>query len=208
MSYPYSELSLEGAAICLRRGGVCIYPTETFFGVGCKVCDAAAVDRVYAVKRRKWHLPLPVIGAHAAQLEQVAHLVPGATPLMERFWPGPLTLLLPARPCVPERITAGTGRIAVRVSSHAMARALAEATQQPLAASSANISGRPAVTCPADLDVELCSQVDGVYSAGIPPCGGLPSTLVELVEDGLVHVLRTGAVSTAQLESAGYAVIA
>lgn len=208
MSHPLiAFLDFARAARRLRGGGVLVYPTETFFGVGCKACHAAAVLRVYAAKRRARHLPLPVLGADREQLERLAVMDSRAEALMERFWPGPLTLLLPARSHVPECVTAGTGRIAVRVSSHAVARALAAAVGEALAASSANVSGRPAATRLAELDPELLAAVDGVLDEGASPGGGLPSTLVEVPESGLARVLRAGAVGTAALEAAGYAVV-
>lgn len=198
--------SVEDAAHILRRGGVLVYPTETFFGIGCRVCDAGAVNKVYAAKRRAPGLPLPVLGADMAQLLRVAVFPAGVEDLGRRFWPGPLTLLLPALPCVPESITAGTGRIAVRVSSHAVARALAAAAGEALAASSANISGRAAVTTVQALDAELTAAVDGVLDMEPVPGGGLPSTLARLDDEGL-RILRVGAVSPAALEAAGYRVI-
>lgn len=195
--------SVEEGGRILRHGGVLIYPTETFFGIGCPVCDAVAVARVYAAKRRAAGLPLPVLGANREQLARVADFPAGVEDLARRFWPGPLTLLLPALPCVPASITAGTGRIAVRVSSHPVARALALAADSALAASSANISGRAAVTRAQALDAALTAAVDGVLDLEPAPGGGLPSTLARLDADGL-HILRVGAVSPAALEAAGY----
>lgn len=194
----------DTAAECLRRGGVAIYPTETFFGVGCRVTDAEAVARVYQAKRRDVHLPLPVIGGDRAQLAGVATVDAALEPLLARFWPGSLTILLPALSCVPESVTAGTGKIAVRLSPHPEARRLALAVGEPLVSSSANISGRPAVTAAADLDPDLLVRVDGVLAVGAPPAGGLPSTLAEMVSPGHLRLLRVGAVESEQLEAAGF----
>lgn len=197
-------LDAESAADRLRRGGVVIYPTETFFGVGCRVTDAVAVARVYQAKRRNVHLPLPVICGDRRQLARVAVVDAVLEPLLERFWPGPLTVLLPARSCVPGNVTAGTGNIAARLSPHAVARALALAVGEPLVSSSANISGRLAVTEPAALDPELLDRVDGVLADGEAPAGGLPSTLVRMTAEGRLHVLRVGAVEPASLAAAGF----
>ncbi|MDE7065653.1 MAG: threonylcarbamoyl-AMP synthase [Desulfovibrionaceae bacterium] len=197
-------LDIAGAADRLRRGGVVIYPTETFFGVGCRITDAAAVTRVYQAKRRNVHLPLPVICGDRRQLDRVAAVDAALEPLLERFWPGSLTVLLPARACVPETVTAGTGTVAARLSPHAVARTLALAVGEPLVSSSANISGRPAVTEPAALDPELLDGVDGVLAAGAAPAGGLPSTLVRMTAGGRLRVLRVGAVAPACLEAAGF----
>ena len=186
-----------------------VYPTETFYGVGCMACHAQAVSRVYAAKRRAVRLPLPVLGADRAQLEEVAVFNPALEALARRFWPGPLTLLLPARPCVPERITAGTGNIAVRVTSHPTATALALAVGAALAASSANISGRAAVTEAAALDADLWRHVDGVLTEGPAPGGGLPSTLAQVLPgaEAQLRILRVGAISCAALEAAGYSLL-
>lgn len=187
----------------LRQGGVIIYPTETFFGIGCRVLDAAAVDRIYAVKSRSTQLPLPVLGDSLEQLALVAALPDAVAVLLDRFWPGPLTLLVPAREEVPDAVTAGTGNIAVRISSHETARKLACAAGQPIVSSSANISRHSPVTQAADLSPELTSQVDGIVLSGRQPTGGLPSTIVEWHEGELV-LRRRGAVSENALRAAGF----
>lgn len=89
--------SFSDAALCLRRGGLLIFPTETFYGLGCLAVHATAVARVYQLKRRPVHRPLPLLAADAAQAAEVVHLEAAPPELLARFWPGPLTLLLPAR---------------------------------------------------------------------------------------------------------------
>ena len=202
-------LSVVDAAEKLCRGEVVIYPTETFYGVGCVACSGQSVARVYAAKNRRAQLPLPVLGADKEQLARVARFSPQALALARQFWPGPLTLLLPALPCVPDTITAGTGRIAVRVTSHPIARELAALTGQALAASSANISGTPPVADAHLLDATLLTRVDGVVMEGPQPAGGLPSTLAEEVAmpKPTLRILRVGAVSCEALEAAGYALM-
>uniref|UniRef100_B8DL97 L-threonylcarbamoyladenylate synthase n=1 Tax=Nitratidesulfovibrio vulgaris (strain DSM 19637 / Miyazaki F) TaxID=883 RepID=B8DL97_NITV9 len=206
-------LNLDDAAALLRAGRVVVFPTETFFGVGCLATHAGAVDEVYRVKRRAHRLALPVIVGHVDQLTQVAapmgHVAEG---LARRFWPGPLSILLPAAPGVPEPLTGGTGRVAVRLTPHPAARELCLRAGGPLVASSANISGRPAVTRAMDLDPELLAEVAGVLDLPPAPPGGLPSTLVEVLDGGCIgdgaprlRVLRAGAVSVQALSDAGYA---
>ncbi|MDR3045910.1 MAG: threonylcarbamoyl-AMP synthase [Desulfovibrio sp.] len=214
--------SLDDAAALLRAGRVVVFPTETFFGVGCLATHAGAVDEVYRVKRRAHRLALPVIVGQVDQLAQVAApLSPAAEGLARRFWPGPLSILLPAVPGVPEPLTGGTGRVAVRLTPHPVARELCLLAGGPLVASSANISGRPAVTRATDLDLELLAEVAGVLDLPPAPPGGLPSTLVEVLDGGgartgartgggtgggapRLRVLRAGAVPAQALRDAGY----
>ncbi|MGJ3522464.1 L-threonylcarbamoyladenylate synthase [Nitratidesulfovibrio sp. D1] len=209
-------LNMDDAAALLRTGRVVVFPTETFFGVGCLATHAGAVDEVYRVKRRVHRLALPVIAGHVDQLAQVAaRMDPVAEGLARRFWPGPLSVLLPAAPGVPAPLTGGTGRVAVRLTPHPVARELCLLAGGPLVASSANISGRPAVTRVADLDPELTVEVAGVLDLPPAPPGGLPSTLVEVLDGGgggaaaglpRLRVLRAGAVPVQALRDAGYAV--
>lgn len=198
----------------MRLGGVILYPTETFFGIGCRADMAEAVLRVFQYKHRSPSMPLPVILGSMEQLELVA--CPSAETgadlaLLSRFWPGPLTLLLPARTSLPEALTGGSGHIAVRVSSHPAARALALACGFPIVSTSANISGRNAVADVRQLDDELLSAlrdgVDGVYDAPPAPAGGEASTIAEPVGGRRLRILREGALPLARLEEAGFHIL-
>lgn len=202
------------AARGMMQGGLAVYPTETFFGLGCRADRADAVLRVFETKRRKADMPLPVILGSAEQLELVAApetSLSSDLADLAAFWPGPFTLLLPVRSGLPEALTGGTGRIALRVSSHPAARALAMACGFPIVSSSANISGRPPVTLAEELDPELLSSLrpvlDGVL-APPPPCpvpgGGLASTIVEPLDSRRLLVRREGALPLARLEEAGF----
>ena len=205
---------VTAAARLMAGGGLVVYPTETFFGLGCRADAPDAVLRIFAAKRRKADMPLPVIIASAEQLPLVAAPGPNiADDLADlaAFWPGPVTLLLPARAGLPEALTGGTGRIALRVSSHPAARALAEACAFPVVSSSANISGRPAVTSAAELDPELLSflrpGLDGVLAPPAPspaPGGGLASTIVEPLGSRRLLVRREGALPLPRLSEAGF----
>lgn len=203
-----STLLLPAASVLLRRGGVLVYPTETFFGIGCDARDGAAVEAVFRAKRRAVGMPLPVILGDAGQLDMIAAGW-GAVEasLAHEFWPGPLSILCEAHHDVPSVLTGGTGRVAVRVSPHPAACALALAAGFPIAATSANISGRPAVVRVADLDPDLLGAVDGVFDAPPQPAGGLPSTLVSVVSGGKLRILREGAVSRAELAAKGHVIL-
>lgn len=185
---------LARAAASLRAGGVLAYPTETFYGLGALASDRAALARLAAAKLRPDGKPLPLLAADLAQVEQVtAGLEPLARALAAAFWPGPLTLVLPAAPGLAPEITAGTGTVGVRVPGSALARRLAALAGGALVSTSANLSGEPPPVSPADLSPLLLARIDGVLDAGPAP-GGLASTIVG-VSRGIVTLLRAGPIS-------------
>lgn len=208
---PLPRLGLAEATDALARGKLIAFPTETFLGLGCDAMDADAVSRIFALKRRSLALPLPVVISSPAMLGMLAKPVSGtAAALIEAFWPGPLSIVLAARPEVPDLLTAGAGKVAVRYSPHPAALALCEALARPVVASSANVSGRPPAVRPDELDPELLPGLEGVYSDGPEPFGRLPSTVVDIRErlgTAVVRILRPGAVSFEALESRGFPVI-
>ncbi|HJD96482.1 L-threonylcarbamoyladenylate synthase [Mailhella massiliensis] len=198
----------------IRLGGLLIYPTETFFGIGCRADDASAVKRVFECKRRSLSMPLPVILGSTEQLGLVARPGPELAEdiaLLARFWPGPLTLLLPAVSGLPEALTGGSGRIAARVSSHSAARELALACDFPIVSTSANVSGRSAVTSCDALDPELLAalnpEIDGVFDAPPAPGGGEASTIAEPLGGRRLNLLRQGALPVSSLEKAGFTLV-
>ena len=148
------ELMLDGHPV--------IFPTETFFALGSRALDADATARVYRAKHRSTVRPLPLILGDWEQLDMIAKVHDELMPLLKRFWPGPLSVIFPARLRVPDILTGGTGRVAVRLSSHPVARALAQAVGEPITSSSANISGNPAVVSVNQLDEELIASVMGI----------------------------------------------
>ena len=204
------SLTLDSACAALKQGQVVIFPTETFYGLGCDAMNADAVGSVFSVKKRALSMPLPVVIGSRDQLPRVAAHVPDvANSLMDAFWPGPLSIILPANLEVPDLLTANAGRIAVRFSPHPAVLQLCEATGMVLVASSANISGTPSVARTEDLDPELLHAVAGVYVAGPAPAGGMPSTVVDVIEGrsgSVVRILRTGAITAEALENAGFTV--
>lgn len=219
---PLLCIKLDDAARRLDAGALLVYPTETFYGIGCRADHAEAILRVFAAKRRASGMALPLILADAAQLPLVTAIAPELEAAVQRlaaFWPAPLTLLLPVLPSLPAALTAGTGKVAVRVSAHPAARALAEACAFPVVSSSANISGRPAVTSSASLDPDLLAFLstgpapDGVFDPSLafpealPPGGGMASTIVEPVPASgriALRVLREGALPLSHLAEAGF----
>ena len=205
------RLTLATAAAALREGKVIVFPTETFYGLGCDAMNPDAVGKVFSVKKRALDMPLPVVIATLDDLDRlVPHLSEEAEKLVEAFWPGPLSLVLPALPEVPDLLTANARRIAVRFSPHPAVTRLREATGMVLVASSANISGRPPVSCSENLDPELLSGVAGIYDDGPAPAGEKPSTVVDVIKQRggvVVRILREGAISAEDLERAGVSVL-
>ncbi|HET8542277.1 MAG TPA: L-threonylcarbamoyladenylate synthase [Anaeromyxobacter sp.] len=191
---PATEARVREAADVLRRGGLVAYPTETFYGLGALARDAAAVERLARVKGRPDGKPLPLLAADRAQAEEVALLGEAAARLAGAFWPGPLTLVLPARAGLPAAITAGTGTVGIRVPGGEIARALARLAGGAIVSTSANLSGEPPPAAAAELAPSLAARLDAVLDGGRTP-GGLPSTVVALDAAGAgVRLVRAGAV--------------
>jgi L-threonylcarbamoyladenylate synthase len=199
---PGLAAQVEAAAAALRRGGVVAYPTETFYGLGALAADGAAVERLVRVKGRPDGKPLPLLAAGLDQLEAVAELPALARRLGAAFWPGPLTLVVPARPGLHPAITGGGATVGVRVTSSPVAAALAAAAGGALVATSANLAGEPPAATPAGLDPALVARLDLVLDGGPAP-GGLASTVVAVEGEGL-RLLRAGAIPSDRVaEAAG-----
>jgi L-threonylcarbamoyladenylate synthase len=181
------------AAASLRAGGILAYPTETFYGLGALASRRDALARLLAAKLRPEGKPLPLLAADLDQVRAVVReLPPLVAGLAARFWPGPLTLVLPAAPGLDQAITAGSGTVGVRVPGSEVARALARAAGGAIVSTSANRSGEPPAARAEDLPAGLRAALDGVLDGGPTP-GGLPSTVVA-VEGGALRLLRPGAV--------------
>jgi L-threonylcarbamoyladenylate synthase len=177
---------LERAAAILRGGGLVAFPTETVYGLGADATNAAAVARIFRAKGRPADNPLIVHLADAAELGTIAE---GGSPLAS-LWPGPLTLILRRRGAVCDLAAAGLDTVAVRVPGHALARALIAAAGCPVAAPSANRSGRPSPTTAAAVLEDLDGRIDAVLDGG-PTDVGVESTVVDVTETP-TRVLRLG----------------
>jgi L-threonylcarbamoyladenylate synthase len=187
---PDLSARVVAAAELLRRGGIVAYPTETFYALGARADDAAALERLLRAKLRPEGKALPLLAADAAQVRAVAVLDAAAARVAARFWPGPLTLILPALRSVDPAITAGSGTVGIRIPGSAVARELASRAGFALVSTSANPSGGPPPARVEDLDPSLVAQIDLVLDGGPTP-GGLASTVARIEGTG-VRVLREG----------------
>ena len=191
---------IAAAAAVIKAGGVVIYPTETFYAIGGLPQRVKSIERIAKIKGRSLDKPFPLIAASEEDVRKAVSFWPAAAEqLARRFWPGPLTLLLPASPTLPQALHLGSGRIAVRISPHPVAASLVSASGGLLIATSANISGQPAVSDPNQIDPDLLPAVDGLLRGG-SPAGHKPSTIVELSASG-VRLVRSGAVPWSEIES-------
>jgi L-threonylcarbamoyladenylate synthase len=178
MILPDTPASLHEAVRLLKQGGLIAFPTETSYGLGVDPFNAQALKRLFALKGRQEDKPILVLAEGPSQLSLLVEEIPPIFHhLMQHFWPGPLTLIYPARPEIPAALTGGTGTIGVRQSSHALAGRLVQALAGPVTATSANPSGAlPAVTANQVQDF-FGDKVDCILDGGPSP-GGAGSTLV------------------------------
>jgi L-threonylcarbamoyladenylate synthase len=192
------EETIERAARLLRRGGVVAIPTETVYGLAANAFDALAVARIFEIKRRPSFDPLIVHVSSEEMLERVvAGVPPLARRLIERFWPGPLTLVLHKTEALPAIVTAGAATVAVRMPAHPVARAIIERAGVPLAAPSANQFGRLSPTRASHVAQSLGGLADMIVDGGA--CAyGLESTILAL--DPEPALLRPGAIDVEAIE--------
>lgn len=186
--------AITRAADIIRRGGLVAFPTETVYGLGATATDAAAVRRIFQAKGRPADNPLIVHVSDYEQLNAVAASLPeGAAELVDRFWPGPLSLVLPRSGAIPDEVSAGLPTVAVRMPSHPVALRLIARAGVPIAAPSANRSGRPSPTMASHVLADLAGRIDAVIDGG--PCPvGVESTVLDLT-GAVPLILRPGAIT-------------
>ncbi len=175
----------------LNEGRIVAFPTETFYGLGVRYDNEEALRRLYKIKNRPREKPIPLIIGDRALVEMVAEVVsPIDEEIMNRYWPGPLTLILKAKEGLSEYITAGTGKVALRVPGESFALALARAAGFPITATSANPSGSPPADTPEMILKYFTTEVDILVDGG-RTWGQEPSTIVEVV-GGQIKIIRRG----------------
>lgn len=176
---PSTSIISEAASLILN-GGLLVYPTETFYALGGQPTVTRVIRRIFAVKGRDAGKPLPLIAATAADVRKAVDSWPETAERLARaFWPGPLTLILAASSKLPSELHLQTGKIAIRISPHPVAAALAEATGGLLISTSANVSGQSAIDHPDNIAPALLAHLDGLIHAG-KVSGHMPSTIVDL----------------------------
>ena len=192
-------LSIKEAAERIRQGGLVAFPTETVYGLGANAFDAAAVQRVFELKGRPASSPLIVHAASIAMAREIAaEWPPVAEELAQKWWPGPLTLVLPKQPSIPDIVTAGLPTVGIRMPAHPLALELIEQAGVPVAAPSANRFGELSPTTAEHVRAAFGDAV-GVLDGG--PCRvGIESTVVA-IENGALKLLRPGMISLGELES-------
>lgn len=196
----YEELKAPAEAI--KQGKLVLFPTETVYGIGANALDEEAVKKIYIAKGRASDNPLI---AHIANLEMLKKLVMEVgkveEKLIEKFWPGPLTIVFKKKTVVPDVITGGLDTVAIRMPSNIIAHKLIEYSNCPIAAPSANISGKPSGTQVEDVIGELDGKVEYVIDGGKVDIG-VESTVIRVI-DGVVHILRPGKVTPEDIENLG-----
>jgi len=216
---------IKKAANVIRRGGLVVFPTETFYGLGANAFDPRAVRKIFRAKGRPENKALIILIGEKVDLRLVARDIPKvAYRLIEKFWPGPLTLIFKKKKNIPKEVTAGGNTVAVRLSSHPVAQALVRAAGVPITAPSANLSGRPPHRTITGVVKELgrCKEIGLFLDAGKTPLGKpgsensigslkanktldrvsttrKPSTLLDLTKNP-PRILREGGITKKQLE--------
>ena len=192
--------TVSQAAEIIRAGGLVAIPTETVYGLGANAMDEEAVAKIFLAKGRPQDNPLIIHISCAEELTRYCHDIPEAAWLLaERFWPGPLTMVLPVKPCVPKRTTAGLSTVAVRCPKTQVTRELIRVAGVPIAAPSANLSGKPSTTTAAHVlhDYGTGGRIDAIIDGG--PCEvGVESTIVDLTGEK-PRLLRPGGITPEEL---------
>ena len=190
---------IQTAAKILQEGGLVAFPTETVYGLGGNGLDSTACEKIYIAKGRPSDNPLIL---HISEFEELQPIVrevsPAAKALMDAFWPGPLTMVFPKSDIVPEKATGGLDTVAVRFPNHPVARAIIKAAGLPIAAPSANSSGKPSPTRASHVEFDLNGKIDMIVDGGAAEWG-LESTIVD-VSGEVPMILRPGAVTKEMME--------
>jgi L-threonylcarbamoyladenylate synthase len=197
--YSPTPANLRRLAAALRRGELVAFPTETVYGLAAHALDARACRAIFRAKGRPAHDPLIVHVANLAHAEELAGFNDLARKLARRFWPGPLTLVLPKKPCVPGIVTAGRRTVAIRSPAHPLARRLLRLSGLPLAAPSANAFGYISPTSAAHVLDGLGKKIPHILDGG--PCLlGVESTILDLTNPARPKILRPGVITAEMLE--------
>jgi L-threonylcarbamoyladenylate synthase len=184
---------INQAADILKEGGIIAYPTETFYGIGADAENKKAIERIYTIKGRDFKNPISTIIGNRTDVIKLTRDVPeSGSKLMNRFWPGGLTILFEASHNVPQKLTAKTGKIGIRLSGNLIATSLAKTLSKAVTATSANLSGQKECLSVNDVIDSLGNSIDAIIDGGSTP-GGLASTIVDVTTDP-PNIVREGVV--------------
>lgn len=198
MEPDHPEPLIEAGKI-IRNQGIVIFPTQCLYGVGANALDPLAVQKVFDIKQRPKNNPILVLIQDLEDLKRLVKKIPPlACLLMERFWPGSLTLVFKASDSVSTLLTANSGKIGIRLPAHPVARSLVRQAQGPITGTSANLSGQPGASRINQLPPSMVQEADLILDAG-PLKGGTGSTIVD-VTTAPARLLRTGAISQARIQ--------
>lgn len=199
--------ALERAISAIQHGGVIAFPTDTVYGVGASLAHPPALSRIFEIKGRDRRRTLPVLLASPGDLSVVTAAVdPELLALARHFWPGPLTIAVPALDSLPEAVVADDGTVGVRVPDHSVALTMAYRCGGAIAATSANLSGQQPACRAEEIDAGLAERLDIVLDGGLAPCG-LASTVIRR-EGATISYVREGAIPTGSIQSAWDAILA
>ena len=183
------DSKIKEAAEIIKNGGLVVFPTETVYGIAANGLDGQAAQKIYIAKERQQDKPLILLISNREMLDLIVEEIsPVEAKLIEAFWPGPLTLILNRKSCVPDIITNGKETVGVRMTSGKIAQRLIEECGFPITAPSANISGKPSGTNPEEIFENLKNKVDCIIDGGNSD-NETPSTIVRVVDE-VPHILR------------------
>jgi L-threonylcarbamoyladenylate synthase len=193
--------NLADAVAALRRGDVIVFPTETLYGLGADALNFSAVGKVFQLKGRDPNQPFPVLVSDRSMLESLVwQIVPLAEKLMARFWPGPLTLVLPARPEIPKPLVNSAGCVGVRISSQPVAQEIIKTLGRPLTATSANPSGQAGARSVAQALAYFSGKIEIFVDGG--ELASRTGSTVAAVADNKIQIIRAGEITKSELEMA------
>lgn len=189
---------LKQAAKLIKQGKIVVFPTETVYGIGTNGLDEQAVKKLYKVKQRPLNKPISLLVSNMEMVNQIAKdITETEYKIMEKFFPGPLTMILKKKPIVPDIVTSGQDTVGVRIPGEETARKLVELAGIPIAAPSANITGQPSGTNLQEIKKHFEGKVDFFIDGGISELG-ISSTIVQVI-DGRPQILRQGSITLEQI---------
>jgi L-threonylcarbamoyladenylate synthase len=190
---PEIQYQIDRGIGLLKKGGVIAFPTDTVYGLGASISIPDAIEKVFRIKGRAQTKALPLLLSDISQVNQVAlDFNDTAKTLANRFWPGPLTLIVFKSVKIPDAITSGGKTVAIRISSHPVALSLIKGFGSPITGTSANLSGRPSVVTAEEVLVQIGDRVDMIIDGGKCP-GGIESTIIDVTKKVPV-IVREGAI--------------